>query len=50
MSSYCKICGAKCSGKLQVITRKNGRANVLCYFCFDKTMYWSASLINKKMR
>jgi len=50
MSKYCKICGAECSGKLQTVTRKNGRAIMLCPFCFDKTMNLTATAINKMIR
>jgi len=40
----------KCDGKLKIITRKAGRANVLCSYCFHKTLLLSAKEINKMMR
>ena len=50
MSTYCELCGVRCKGKFKIITRKGGCAKILCYDCFDKTMWWSATLINKKIR
>lgn len=47
MNSYCFVCGAECSGKMQRRVRKNGEQKPFCQICFHLELTEIKKRMNK---
>jgi len=50
MDNYCCICGAWCSGKLQMQVRKNGEPKPFCPICFNEFLDLDLKEIRKRIK